>query len=542
MTVVSSATGSVPSSFPPTVEAGDKTSQAKMTAYTCTTFQGMKKLDLQAKNLNDLATLPPDTSVQVLDVGRNPEIKDLNALKTWEGLRILFAAALDQVEDFPFELVSSVPSLYMLAMRHCGLRALQLVPAASLVQPSPVLYNLTWLTLTNNRIEALPSEFGKTFRSVRKLLLTGNRLKALPPSFPPALELVRLSDNQIRELPSAFFDDCPKLAWTAFSGNPLPWLVEGQGCDVTQQVSGTTVTASSASLENGAKKALPLLDLEKDLCLKYLPDRDIYVYTDSADSHDSEAKVLGGGASGVVLQSKLRTSDQVVAVKIFKAGVTTDGDSRHELNILRRIGSATELCETTIQPLGLVADSSGKHVIGVVTSLLENYIPLGQTPSMASITRDVFESASLFAVSSTRDIVSICRDIAKAGAFLRTRNLFHGDMYAHNIICKRVMEKNSSDSVAHAVLTDYGAAFAVADDADAKLLSRFEMLELRAWTNLAEDLYWSWSEKRGGSAKVEDEVGKLKKLVDWVRTGEIRQFSSLLATFAQEFGNQLVAG
>ncbi|MCP4061632.1 MAG: leucine-rich repeat domain-containing protein, partial [Pseudoalteromonas sp.] len=79
--------------------------------------------------------------------------------------------------------------------------------------------NIEWLILTDNKLSALPSDFGN-YTQLKKLALAGNNLKQLPASMASCtnLELVRLSANNLTKLDNWLLE-LPKLAWLAFAGN-----------------------------------------------------------------------------------------------------------------------------------------------------------------------------------------------------------------------------------------------------------------------------------------------------------------------------------
>eukprot|EP00392_Amoebophrya_sp_AT5.2_P008212 g8231.t1 len=304
-------------------------------------MQGMLKLDLNSKGLKDAQLAHLSTCfalsehVEVLDVGRNPEITNLAPLAAeFPCLRILFAGCLPKISEFPCELLAKLPELYFVAMRHCAVeRLLSSSLLATRISGETIApyKNLCWLTLTNCKLEALPDEFGTLFPNLRKCGLTCNLLKKLPRTFPENLELIRFSDNQIADDGniSGLFRDCPRLAWTAWSGNPLPWLAGEEDQD-------------DELLHQGLDSQL--LSLEADLDLTIAEDNSTPSRAGNINhqymrkSSGEPAKVLGQGASGIVLETVL--ADTRVAVKIFKEGVTSDGDPRHELNQIREGGYA----------------------------------------------------------------------------------------------------------------------------------------------------------------------------------------------------------
>lgn len=264
------------------------------------------------------------------------------------------------------------------------------------VSPKSINPNLRWLILTNNKIPSLPSEIGLCTR-MQKLMLAGNRLTSLPIELSNCknLGLLRISANQLSELP-AWLLEMPKLSWLAFSGNPFV----------------KSPTISSMEL-------ISWKDLQLD-------------------------KVLGQGASGVIYQAQRKTGDssESVALKIFKGEVTSDGLPQDEMNTCITAGLHPGL----VKLIGQISDHpEGKK--GLLMALIPpNFRNLGNPPSFDSCTRDVFpENLKL----STAQALKIAQTIAAVAEQLHSKNIMHGDLYAHNTLI---------DEEGNTLFGDFGAA------------------------------------------------------------------------------------
>ncbi|CAD7924331.1 unnamed protein product [Amoebophrya sp. A25] len=568
-------------------------------------LQGLRKSDFRDCGLADVDKLELK-GVQVLDVGGNAAVKSLDPLlSAVPGLRILFAAGLPHINEFPLALhekdaeasdcapetdrppmqnqesssgfpesvqdmisdcvarrddaFATPKGLYFIGLRHCSLTRL----------PSPRinLCNLVWMTVTDNQIASLPDDFER-YSALRKVGFTGNRIQALPLTFPKSLELIRFPDNCLTDEGFARGHDwlldtskCPKIAWTAWSGNPISWLKDPAD---TSSTAAATTPNTTKPIKKASEDDIKLLQLGADLNLSIpAPAESCAGRGDFSalcyKSTGATAKQLGTGASGWVYETDSVEYGRI-AVKLFKQGITTDGNNEHEMRILQLlfvedadktgdggvITSSTSSSssssvvppawsrrlyrgqQNTVELLGLVVmdndDTTGTTTseasIGVAMRLLEGYTALGNTPSFHSVTRDVFDSGKLFEIVAG-DVLTIVTQIAEACFFLHKRCVIHGDLYAHNIICRR--DVDNEETHVHAVLTDFGAAFACYDN---ELRRRFVQTELRAWANLCEDLIWASSEDDA----IPTPFLSLLECIALVRGGVIGNFDELLAS------------
>lgn len=361
---------------------------------------------------------------EIFDLADTLEILDLsgNALSTLPDdlprlrkLRIIFCSH-NQFTVLP-AVLGACANLTMIGFKS---NRISEVPADSLPP------TLRWLTLTDNRIPALPASIGRCTQ-LQKLMLAGNALTSLPPDLVSCrnLELIRIAANQLTELPDWLLA-MPHLAWLAYAGNPF--------CAADE----ATVTAGAhpaaigwSALQTGQK--------------------------------------LGEGASGVIHQAVLAPS-QDVAVKLFKGAVTSDGLPRCELAACMSAGDHPNLIPVLGEVIGHPDD-----VHGCVMTLIDPaFVNLAGPPSLESCTRDVYADDKRFSLQA---VLRLARGIASAAQQLHGRGIMHGDLYAHNIL-------HTEDGAA--LLGDFGAAsmHAIAG-AQAEALQR---LDVRAFGLLVGEL------------------------------------------------------
>jgi len=309
------------------------------------------------------------------------------------------------------------------ALEMVGFKANQIddVPAAAL--PA----QLRWLILTDNRIAALPDELGRRPR-LQKVALAGNRLRDLPASMAACerLELLRISANQLDSLPDWLLA-LPRLTWLAHGGNPFSAAHEAD------------------ALEHAPMPRVPWAEL------------------------DVQA-LLGQGASGHIYRAG-RSAGELVALKVFKGEVTSDGLPATELAACLQAGSHPQL----IPAIGRLSD----HPTGADGLLMPLVGPefrvLAGPPSLASCTRDVYDPALRL---TPRAALTLAAGIASALAHLHARGLSHGDLYAHNIL---------HDGQGQARLGDFGAA-SFLGSVPAHQVARLRALDVRALGCLFEEL------------------------------------------------------
>lgn len=356
-------------------------------------------------------------TLEILDLSGNA-LTDLPAdFDRLHRLRILFLSfnAFDHIPD----VLGRCPALTMLGMKA---NAIERVSGASLAP------TLQWLTLTDNRIAALPAEIGDC-TGLRKLLLAGNRLTALPDTLAQCqeIELMRLSANRLEALPS-WLHALPRLAWLAVAGNPV------------------------FAAEEAAGRA-----------------NDVPVHVDW-DRIDVQEK-LGEGASGVIYRGEwaqtAADAPKPVAIKLFKGAVTSDGLPQNEMAACIA-GSG----HASLIPVHARIDNHPDRAEGLVLALIDSSLGnLADPPSFASCTRDVYAPGQRLTLAAA---LRVARGIADAARHLHGRGIMHGDLYAHNILY-------ADDG--RAFLGDFGAASFYDATEEA-----YERIEVRAFGLLLEEL------------------------------------------------------
>ena len=320
----------------------------------------LRGLDAFPREILDLA----DT-LEVLDLSDNAIDALPNDLGRLRRLRVLFCSNT-RFERLP-PVLGDCPALSQVGFRDAGLRQ---VPAEALPP------RLRWLTLTGNRIEALPDALGRR-PGLRKLMLSGNRLRALPDSLEgaAALELLRLSANRLEALPG-WIGTLPALAWLAWSGNPL----------------GPPPAIGTARVDWSELRL---------------------------------GRLLGEGASGRVHRADW--GGRAVAVKLFRDAMTSDGLPEHEIAACLAAGTHPHL----LGGLGVAHGHPGRMPALLLTLLPDGWGPLAGPPSLESCSRDVYAPGLRLADAAA---LRLAGGMAAAAAHLHARDLLHGDLYAHNVL------------------------------------------------------------------------------------------------------------
>ncbi len=378
---------------------------------------GARSLDLSGSGL---VSFPPEIfgladTLESLDLGRNPLTSLPHDLGRLRRLRILFCSGTSFRVLPP--VLGDCPELSQVGFRAS---AVEIVPASSLPP------NLRWLTLTDNRIEALPDAIGRR-PSLQKLMLSGNRIDRLPETLAGAssLELLRLSANRFASLPP-FLGDLPRLAWFAFAANPVEDLVP----------------------RNPSGPAVPWASLHQEA-------------------------LLGEGASGWVHAASWDRPGQMaerIALKFYKGAMTSDGLPEREMEAALAVGAHPNI----LGGFGRVDDHPSGAACLLLPLIASHWRVLAAPPSLETCSRDIYDPSMVLPSGAA---YWIARSIAAAGTHLAASGLLHGDLYAHNI--------HWDGGRGDAVLGDFGAASRYpAGPAGASL----EALDVLAWGILAGEL------------------------------------------------------
>lgn len=275
------------------------------------------------------------------------------------------------------------------------------------------------------------------------------------------LELVRLAANKLRvlSLPEWFWK-LPKLSWLAIAGN----------LDNMDEKARTVTEESPSSISNLTAKT----------CLIEWTDLEVM-------------DKLGEGASGIIYKAKwnrrdtkpidaksMSNMDNIVALKIFKGGKTSDGLPEDEM----KASEAAGCHPCSLEVLGRTINAPDGQLGLVMPLIPSEFSILGGPPSFESVTRDTFEAGKSF---SLEEILRILSGVSSVCAHLHGRGISHGDIYAHNILVTGQGEP---------LLSDFGASYfytRASDIADnsvgsSAIPASIEAFEVRAFGCLMEDL------------------------------------------------------
>ncbi len=354
--------------------------------------------------------------VKILDASNNADLKTLPDY---------FAKGLPELEraffsDCGFDQVPpqlrGCDKLVMLAMKFNGITEL----------PEDILpHSMEWLILTGNKIETLPESMGG-LTQLKKVALAGNPLSAgLPETMKNCreIELLRITaGNQQFPTPQWVFE-LPKLAFFSDGGNPASYAYPDVANDAGD------VAWSSLQIK----------------------------------------KIIGASPSSTVSSAVLDGQD--VAVKVFKAGLASDGRAEDDFMCSLIAGSHKNLREVLGRATG---HPEGRDAI--VTGLVPQgeYKDLGSPPNFETCTRDTYPENPVFEPWFVKNVLL---DVARAMVHLHQQNIAHGDLYAHNI---QVNDEGD------ALVGDFGAATYYDPEAAEAPLRQAQ--DVRAFGYLIEDL------------------------------------------------------
>lgn len=353
-------------------------------------------------------------TLEILDLSKNNLSFLPDNFNEFKKLKIAFFSE-NNFEQFP-SILAECPSLTMIGFKSNKIKT---IPENSFPK------DLQWLILTDNQIEVLPESIGD-YSLLQKCALAGNKISKLPETMQQCtnLELLRISANQLQEIPFWLLN-LPKLSWLAIDGNP---------CSVKRDMSQVSVE---------------------------------FIDFNELDIQEK----IGEGASGVIYKGVFTSTNEPVAVKIFKGDVTSDGYPMDELENCLLVGRNEH-----IVPLKgrFINHPEGKE--GVVMDFIPTqFHTLGLPPSFATCTRDVFKEGQKL---TSKQAMEIALSIAKGAAFLHQQGVMHGDLYAHNTL----YHTESGFSY----LGDFGASTHY--DTSGSFAPYFERLDVRAYGCLLDDL------------------------------------------------------
>lgn len=358
-------------------------------------------------------------SLEILDLSGNA-LSDLPSdLYRLKKLRIIFCSN-NQFTHLP-EVLGQCENLSMI-----GFKANKINHIPEIAIPTRTL---RWFIVTDNALKKVPDALGECAK-LQKLMLAGNQLTSLPNSMANchALELLRISANLFESLPDFLFD-LPKLTWLAYAGNPFCNAIEDS---LISQHQINHIDWQNLTLQH----------------------------------------VLGEGASGITYQALWNNHDkqELVAVKLFKSGLTSDGLPRCEMHANMLAGEHPNL----VGVKGIIQNHP-QDILGLVMPLLDADLKvLANPPSFESCSRDVYASDFNLTLQTAQFILS---GITQAAEHLHANGLMHGDLYAHNILWR-------DDKV---VLSDLGGASFLPID-NSVLTQKLLKLELKALAVLSREL------------------------------------------------------
>jgi hypothetical protein len=294
----------------------------------------------------------------------------LETLPDWlpelKRLKILFAS------QNPFTRLPSIlgecPALTMVGFRGCQITS---------VPPQALPQRLQWLILTDNQLTTLPEALGSR-PDLQKLMLSGNRLTSLPASLQHAhrLELLRVASNDFADFPDWLWE-LPRLAWLAVAGNPA------------------TPSPVAHGHEQVAWQELEL------------------------------GPMLGQGASGEIHQARWQGS--VVAVKLFKNAMTSDGEAASEMAAALAVRKHRQLVGALAE---VVEHPEGRQAL-LLPLIPADANPLAGPPDFSTCTRDVYSPGQQF---TPQQAERLCTGVQRAMEHLHGEGFLHGDLYAHNVL------------------------------------------------------------------------------------------------------------
>lgn len=370
--------------------------------------EAMRKLTVRGAHEFPQAAYELADEIEVLDMSYNYLTELPEDMARFVHMRTAFFSC-NPLGEVP-AVLASCAALQLVGLKSCGIETMA---------PGSLPVGIKGIILTDNQLTELPSTLGTEYRELTKLMLTGNQLRELPTSLRAhgELELLRVAANCLTEAP-VWLDELPSLAWYSDAGNPLH--SHDQSTAIQQYGPGDM----------------------------------------------SFGSLLGESSKNQVYQASL--GDEQVAVKLFGAGVTTDGLPEDDMQASLRAGVHQGL-------IGALGTYNDGEQAGLVMPLIPaSYRALAQPPDFATLTRDVYSFD--FAPTAAQSWMTV-RDIASALTHLHARGVMHGDVYAHNILV---------NDGGGAILGDFGAS-SLYDPSDSAQLWR-QQLEVLGFGRVVAEL------------------------------------------------------
>lgn len=407
--------------------------------------------------------------------------------------------------------------------------------------------SLEFLNLCDNRLSALPNDFGKLHK-LKIVFFNNNNFTEFPEvlSACPNLLMASFKNNKIR----AIADDAlaPTIRWLTLTNNQLetiPATIGKLGKLQKLMLAGNHLKALPDELQ--FCKNLELIRLaanqlqELPVWLQELPrlswlayagnpfcNRDGLLAKGTAGQSLPEipwneleiGPILGQGASGIIYKGLWKPgagqsgrSPQEVAVKLFKGEITSDGSPLDEMQACIAAGNHPHLVTVLGEAIGNPEGKSGL----VFEFLSQDYAVLGNPPSLDSRTRDTYPEGKRFALA---EILAIAGGIAAVVAHLHENGIMHGDLYAHNILV---------DGAGNSILSDFGAA-SFYNPTSSGIAKNLELMEVRAFGCLLEDLLDRYCSSPQDDATVLDYLLRLQQDCLSPSWGQRPRFASICRT------------
>jgi len=222
---------------------------------------------------------------------------------------------------------------------------------------------------------------------------------------------------------------------------------------------------------------------------------------------------IGEGASGFIYKANWSSKEKLVAIKIFKGDVTSDGYPKDELENCLLIGRHKNI----VSLIGPIISHPDKKAGVVMDFIPDSFKTLGLPPNFDTCTRDVFVDDKKL---SANQALQVAKSIANGANHLHQKGVVHGDLYAHNVMYHQ--------ETGEAYLGDFGASTYYVTSSN--LAPCFERLDVRAYGCLLDDLISICFEKNEITLRLEEirDLCLNNKVLDRPSFEEIISFLTIL--------------